>query len=317
LIFIFLDGVGIGQASAENPFYVAKAKYLPFYQGGMILPDGTPIKAIDPLLGVAGLPQSATGQTSLYTGENIPRLLGQHKASYPTRQMRQVIYQKNLLGLLKHNGHNAVFINAYPMHGQVFSNNHIRLFPTGEFEFSPDFPELFKRGISTTSCMMVATGQRPFDEADILAERALFQDFSNRWLIQKGLQLPEFSPEKAAEILFHAMPRYDFMLFEYFQTDLYGHRHHFDQQVQLIAQLDRLIGSLISRLNPDSDTLCLTSDHGNLEDSTTTAHTLNPVPFITWGKDSDSLRDAVNCLTDITPALVASFGNKPEKPRPC
>jgi len=310
LILIFLDGVGIGEPSEHNPFYVASATFLPFYRGRLQLPDGTPIKPIDPLLGVPGLPQSASGQTSLYTGENIPRLLGQHKASYPTRKMRQVIYQKNILSLLRNAGHNAIFFNAYPIHGQLISNDHIRLLESGEFQYSQDFPEIFKRRISATSCMLITTGQKPFDETDIVAERALFQDYTNRWLIEKGLKFSEFSPEKAADILFRAIPHYDFILYEYFQTDLYAHRQSFAQQVQLIIELDRFIGSLIARLNPDIDTLLITSDHGNLEDNTTTSHTLNPVPFLAWGKESAKIRDAVNCLTDLTPTLVRFFSQK-------
>lgn len=101
LLLFFLDGVGIGEASDHNPFFEAKARFLPFFNGGNVLPDNTPVKPIDPLLGVEGTPQSATGQTSLYTGINIPALLGEHKGSYPNKTMRKVIKENNILHRLQ------------------------------------------------------------------------------------------------------------------------------------------------------------------------------------------------------------------------
>jgi hypothetical protein len=307
LIFMFLDGVGVGEATDRNPIYVAKAKYLPFYTGAMALPDGTPVKSIDPLLGVEGMPQSGSGQTSLYTGVNIPALIGEHKSSYPTRAMRVVIKEKNILSLLKRKGLDAVFLNAYPVYSHLFTGGHIEIKPTGECHFSDQFPSLFKRRISTTTCMIVCSDQKPFSEKDIRAERAVFQEYSNRWLIDKGLDVPEFSPEKAAEIIYNASRSRDFLLYEYFQTDLYAHRHSFKEQVELVKNLDRLMSKLFSLLDPETDTLLLTSDHGNLEDNTTKTHTLNPVPLITWGPNSKELRNKIQNLTDVTPTIVSFY----------
>lgn len=47
VIFIFIDGAGVGQADTGNPFFQAESLFLPFWQGAMILPDGTPLAAID------------------------------------------------------------------------------------------------------------------------------------------------------------------------------------------------------------------------------------------------------------------------------
>ena len=68
VIFIFVDGCGVGRADAGNPFFLAKSRFLPFWQGGMRLPDGTPLTAIDATLGIPGAPQSASGQTALFCG---------------------------------------------------------------------------------------------------------------------------------------------------------------------------------------------------------------------------------------------------------
>lgn len=320
LLFIFLDGVGMGEAVETNPFYVVRGAFLPFYRGGGALPDGTPVKAIDPVLGVEGLPQSASGQTTLYTGENIPALLNTHRGSYPNKIMRKIIREKNILSRLRAKGLEAGFINAYPFFSKLFTQDHVSIGKEGAFQFSEAFPLLFRRRISVTTCMMIVNGLQPYGARDIAAERAIYQEYGNLSLIKqmkaperskrwdhvmedRDVRLTEFSPEKAAAILADAFTRYNFLLYEYFQTDIYGHRHAFGERVKLIRRLDRLIGTVISQLDASRDTLLITSDHGNLEDATTKSHTRNPVPLIVWGREADGLRERIEDLTDVTPAI--------------
>lgn len=307
MIFIFLDGVGIGKSNSSNPFYLANSKYLPFFNKNNILPDGTPLKAIDPLLGIEGLPQSATGQTTLFTGKNIPSILNEHRGSYPNQLMRKIILKKNLFSILKENKIKAKFINVYPVYAKLFTTKHIRINEDGKFLFSNEFPTIFKRRISTTTCMMLANNAIPFKEKDISNENSIYQDFSNKLLIEKGLKLQEFSPEKAAEIIFKLSRKYDFILYEYFQTDIFGHNRSFKDCLELIKKLDRLIGKLISLLNNNQDTLLITSDHGNIEDCSTKSHTTNPVPIIIWGNKSDKLRERIRNIADVTPAIEKFF----------
>lgn len=303
-VLIFLDGVGLGEESADNPFFISKAHYLPFYGDNPILPDGTPVKPIDPLLGISGMPQSATGQTSLFTGINVPALLNKHQSSFPNKQMRKLIRNSNLLKTLKENHLKALFINAYPVYTKYFTEEYIKINPDGSFHFDAEFPRHFKRTISVTTCMLLTNNQIPFSEKDISQEHAIYQDFTNQSLIKRGLDLPEFTPEKAADILFNASGRYDFVLYEYFQTDIFGHHKDLEACSELVNRLDLFLKRLISRLDPDEDSLMVTSDHGNLEDFSTRAHTCNPVPLITWGKHSKELRARINCLVDVTPTLV-------------
>ncbi len=303
-IFLFVDGVGIGEASEKNPFFVSAPEYLPFYNDSPPPPNGVSIKKIDAILGVEGIPQSASGQTSLFTGENAQKHLNSHKDSYPNRELRKIIYEKNILSRLKEKGFNAVFVNAYPVFYLFFKPDHLQLLPTGELYFSDQFPPMFRRRISVTSCMMLAARQVPFNDQDILEGRSIFQEYSNRFLVERGINLPVYSPEKAAEILFQASLNHDFILYEYFQTDIYGHRHEFAEQVRLISDLNRLTGKLVSLLDPSTHTLLLTSDHGNIEDSSTRGHTLNPVPLLTWGNRKEELNERIQDLTHVTPTVV-------------
>ncbi len=307
VIFIFLDGCGVGQADAVNPFFAAASRHLPFWEKGMALPDGTPIAAIDATLGIPGAPQSASGQTALFCGAKAAEIADRHRNGYPDRVLRQIVLKKNLLSLLLAKGAAARYLNAYPAHDELFTAKHVRIEPDGRFWFSPLFPEHFKRMISVTSCMLLASGQKPFGADAIREEKALYQDYSNRQLIEKGLSLPEFSPKQAAEIIFKASRRFAFILYEYFQTDLYAHRRSFAECVGLIHDLDALVGTLLSQLDKKSDTFILTSDHGNLEDHLLRGHSRNPVPLMAWGKHGGFLRKKVKSLSDVAPAILELF----------
>jgi hypothetical protein len=307
VIFIFVDGCGVGPADAGNPFSLANSLNLPFWWGAMALNDGTPIKAIDATLGIPGAPQSASGQTALFCGAEAAEIANRHRNGYPDRVMRRIIVKKNLLSLLAAKGASARYLNAYPLHDELFTARHVRIEPDGRLWFSPVFPERFKRMISVTSCMLLASGQRPFGEEDIRAGAALYQDYSNRQLIEQGLALPEFSPEQAARVLHGASRRFDFTLYEYFQTDLYAHRRPLEECIALIRGLDVLVGALLALLDPALDTFVLTSDHGNLEDYPLHGHSRNPVPLIAWGRHGGFLRGKIKSLSDVAPAIIELY----------
>jgi 2,3-bisphosphoglycerate-independent phosphoglycerate mutase len=314
-IFIFLDGVGMGDRSGQNPFYVCRPAYLPFYSRNPGWPDKTPVKPIDPLLGVGGFPQSASGQTSLYTGISVPGILKRHKGSYPDKTMRKIIKERNILSRLKHNGTRAAFINAYPVYTRFFTPKHIHILDDGQMRFSGEFPEIFKRRISVTTCMMISARQLPFNETDIIEEKTVYQDYSNRSLRERGLIVPEFSPEKAAEIIFKKSLEYDFILYEYFQTDICGHRKTLAECIELIEKLNRLFKALVSLLDRKTDTLMVTSDHGNLEDCSARTHTRNPVPLITWGNAAEKLRRNINDIAGVTPEIINFFFKIKKNPK--
>ncbi len=307
VIFIFVDGCGVGNPDEGNPFFAAESLCLPFWQGGMRLPDDTPITAIDATLDIPGVPQSASGQTALFCGVSASEIGGLHHNGYPNKSLRRVILERNLLSELKAKGVAARFLNAYPVFDGYFTPRHVRIEPDGGLWFSSSFPEHFKRILSVTSCMLLASGQKPFGAADIRSGKALYQDYSNRQLIEKGLSLAEFSPKKAARVIHSASRRCEFVLYEYFQTDVYAHRRSLEACVKLLRDLDALIGALLGSLDKKEDTLVLTSDHGNLEDYPARGHSRNPVPFLAWGQHGDRLRKKIKSLSDVAPALLELF----------
>ncbi len=311
LIFLFLDGVGIGSDDDRiNPFSRLGSPLLPFHSPLIPTSDAHPyrLKAIDASLNVAGIPQSGSGQTTLFTGISYPGLSGVHSGSYPTRSMRRILFEHNLLKQLIKAGHQARFFNAYPYHSQLFRPPHLALEADGSLQFSQEFPALFRRRISATTTMMLSIGQVAASEHDMGRKEALYQDFCNASLIRRGADVLPLSPAEAGTILGTAGRRQTgLILFEYFLSDQMGHRGQLDDAVTLLRDLESFIKAVIEVLDPGQHTLLICSDHGNIEEMNHRGHTRNPVPLWVWGRDRDFISERVESIADLTPALVHFF----------
>ena len=69
---------------------------------------------MDACLGVDGLPQSGTGQATLFTGENGARRFGRHFGPWVPVALRPMVEKENLLRRAGERGHAVTFANAYP-----------------------------------------------------------------------------------------------------------------------------------------------------------------------------------------------------------
>lgn len=311
LIFLFVDGVGVGSDDpARNPFCHLKETILPFIpsQQGARADRLFRFKAIDATLGIEGIPQSGSGQTTLFTGTPYPRISGEHAGSYPTQAMRQVLTRQNLLRQLRAAGHEARFFNAYPFHAPLFSPPHLNLNPDGSLAFSETFPTLFRRRISATTVMMLSIKQPVPDEISLQQKTALYQDYSNRSLISRGADLNPLSPREAGEILGQAgreLP--GLTLFEFFLSDQTGHRGTMSEAISLLKELSEFTSAAVSALDAQQHTLLICSDHGNIEEMDHSGHTRNPVPLWVWGKGRDYLSDRIESIADVTPAILQFF----------
>ena len=81
----------------------------------------------------------------------------------------------------------------------------------------------------------------------------------------------------------------DLLVYEYFQTDVVGHRGTLEDSIRVLSALNRFLAAAIQRLDPAADTFILSSDHGNVEDMRTRWHTNNPVPILLWGRGAARL----------------------------
>src|SRR5579862_3737558 len=123
LLFLFLDGVGIGNLDpAVNPFFSADLKTLRKLLGGNLPHLGSPtyrsdtltFKPIDANLGVPGLPQSGTGQTTLLTGVNAAKMIGKHYGPYPYSTLRPLLVDSSIYRRLESIHRSGFYANAFP-----------------------------------------------------------------------------------------------------------------------------------------------------------------------------------------------------------
>lgn len=287
VLLIFIDGLGIGEQNNDfNPLADLKnAEPLTNFRNvkAKIIFDGK-LTPTDPRLGVEGRPQSASGQTTILTGVNAPALLGFHKQGFPNQALRDIISENSIfLQLKQRNIEPNVFVNAY----------------------TPQFFEQTPRWKSATTCAIEAAGLAFRKLPDLLGEKALFHDFTNQTLGERGFDVPLFSPEKAGRILAGFTKEYRFTLYEHFITDKIGHDQNFEKARIHLPLLAEFIRETLKHVDLENTTVILTSDHGNIEDLSVRNHTLNDVPTIVWGRKRVEISKKIKDLADITPMIIS------------
>ncbi len=296
LLFVFLDGVGLGAADpAVNPFAALDLPGFARLAGGRAWTDGAPtisqpdhvFRPLDATLGVDGLPQSGTGQATLFTGVNCAALAGRHFGPYPHSTSRPILAERSVFARLNAAGvplERLAFANAYPQ--RFFDHALARARWT----------------VTTLACR--EAGVRLRTDADLRAGRALPAGITGAlWQAQLDPTMPVASEAEAARRLARLAADHTFTLFEYYLTDKAGHAQDAGQAAATLEQLDRFFDALLDALDPASTLLLVTSDHGNLEDLGTRSHTRNRAPLAARGAGAEAFAEAES-LTDVTPALV-------------
>lgn len=296
ILFFFVDGVGLGPESASNPFSQTATPALRRLAGGQAWDrpfaerrdDRTLVRSLDATLAVDGLPQSGTGQASLLTGANCATMVGRHFGPYPHSTTHTTLDRDNLFRQIQNLDDPALpvtFANAFP----------------------PQYFEATRRRATVTTYCCEAAGVPLRDLSALRDGRAVAADLTGAsWREHLGLEVPEWSLPEAAAVLLSTARRHAFTLFEYFLTDKVGHGRIDTPPGTIVGDLDRVFGALLDRLDPETDTLLVVSDHGNLEDTSHTQHTRNPVPLLVHGWAAPYFADATD-LTDVAPAVVAAL----------
>ncbi len=304
VLFVFVDGVGAGTRDpAVNP--LARVPFLlsRFADGtGTDLPRGGRSVLADACLGVPGRPQSATGQSTLLTGENAPRALGRHLLGFPNAELRAWLRPRSIFRALAAEGVSAAFANAFP----VAHLRHLGLPAEGEAEWdlAAVRPALRRRSRASASTVAFAAGgERFLTWADARAGRALTPDIIGARANRFGAGIPGRTPEGAAEILANLADRQGLTFFEFFESDEAGHAQSMEHALEALGRLDRFLRALVDRVVP-RHSLVVASDHGNVEDLSTRNHTLAPVPVLAFGPAADRVA-AVRDLTHVAPLLHA------------
>ena len=277
LLFLFLDGIGLGENSPEiNPFVRADMQTLKSLLGGRTLTrhaapyegERATLVAADASLGVDGLPQSATGQAVLLTGENIPAKIGYHYGPKPDKATAGHLDQ-TIFSNLKQAGKSAALLNAYPP----------RYF---------DGIDSGKRLYSSIPLAVTNAGYPLFTKNDYYAGNAISADFTGAgWHSFLGFADAPLMQERIAGHKLASLARqYDFSFFEYWASDYAGHKQDMTAAVNLLESFDNVLGGLLEKWDDEQGLILLTSDHGNMEDISTRKHTANAVPVLVMGKSS-------------------------------
>jgi hypothetical protein len=298
LLFLFLDGVGLGADDPQhNPFARARMPALQdLLTGKRMLNSAVPLEtkrasllALDACLGVPGLPQSATGQTVLLTGQNVPAQLGYHYGPKPNPPVAEFLANGNLFSRLSQAGRRTAFLNA---------------FPPGYFD-----------GIHSGRRLYAAIAQAAVNAGlplgtldDLRLGRALSADFTAQgWRERLGLpETPVLSPYAAGQRLAELAANQDFSLFEYWLSDYAGHSQDIEAACKLLETFDQVLDGLLEGWDDSSGLILVTSDHGNLEDLSTRRHTMNPVPALVIGAPMlrERFTKGLHDLTHIAPAIM-------------
>lgn len=295
-ILLLLDGVGLGDRHPDNP--LAHPGHTPFLSGllgsplvnDLVVAQPTLLaKPIDARLGVPGLPQSATGQTTLYTGINAAQFRGRHQSGFANGSLRPLIAARSLFQQVMARGGTATLANLYsPAYFEAIAQRRIRY---------------------AVGTLVNLTAQLPFRMQNEYEQgQAIFWDITGELAHARGVAAPPISPKEAGQRLASLGARHTFTLFECFLTDYAGHRQQWTEAIAVLQRVDQLVESVVENL-PSSVTLVITSDHGNLEDLTTKRHTLNSIPLIAIGPHAryfDTARD----LTAIAPAIIKALPDR-------
>ncbi len=280
VVFLFIDGVGLREPAADNPVNPEVCPALCRLIAGHSVP-------IDACLGVDGLPQSATGQATMFTGVNCAKAMGRHCEGFPNPALRGIIEENNLFLQLKKRNKKIRFADAYLVD-------------------SPD--DLKARRFKSVTTVMALTAPETISLAEDLARNnAVMQDITRETIQDRYPDIPVVTPQRAAEHLFGIARENDFTLFEFFQTDVSGHSLDYSRACAVLRAYDLFLSALVRYTEAAGLTLVITSDHGNVEAVSERGHTRNPVPFIALGPKAAFLRERVKSLADVTPALLAAY----------
>ncbi len=284
ILLLFIDGFGIGKKDENiNPIFKANTPNLDNISQKHIVIE------TDTTLGVEGIPQSASGQTTILTGVNGPKVLGHHLSGFPTPTLKEVIYKKSILKQLKDKGCKVTNANCF----------------TKEFLTNMGVKEGVKWGIAATTVATLAA-EIPFrTEDDLLKKKAVYQDLTNEILIEEwNIPTEKIAPFVAGKILGEIVSEHQFTLFDFFQTDIAGHRQDMNKAIEIVERLDQFIGGILDKIDIEETLIIITSDHGNIEDLSIKGHTMNPVPTMLIGKSADKIKNDIRDLTDIVPAIL-------------
>lgn len=296
VLLLFIDGIGLGDVDPTvNPFTAASLPTLAELLDGrhLVLENAgfqnerCSLVALDARLGMPGLPQSGTGQTTLFTGQNAAQLFGRHFGPWVPTSLRALLGEQNVLSLARNRGRSVAFANAYPE--EVFAEGRKARDP---LRAGPPIAAL-GAGVMTRHTPELMSG-------DAIASEIINEGW--RMHLQRT-ELPVVTPREAGHNLARIAAQHELTLFAHYSTDHVGHTGHMEESITALQRVDQFLGGILERM-PDDLSILLASDHGNIED-VRVGHTLNPAIGLFMGRRHRELAAGAASLTDVAPRILA------------
>jgi 2,3-bisphosphoglycerate-independent phosphoglycerate mutase len=294
IFYIMVDGVGLA-AEPAPPWSSARLRTLPALLGALPTAALRVERAellwapLDATMGVPGLPQSGSGHTALYTGQNAAAFQGCHQPAFPGPTLRPLIAEHSLLRRVAQLGLRPYQATAYPASYWELAAAR-RLKPTAG------------------ALAAQAAGLELPSLPDVIAGRALTWDITGAYIGQRRPELAalgSLAPEEAGRRLAALAPDYDLVLFECYLPDFVGHRRIELPHEEPLELVDAFLGGLLAALRP-ADSVVLVSDHGNLEEPAHRQHTRNPVPLGVVGPAAPFFT-SVRAIEEVAPAILKAL----------
>ena len=312
VLFFFVDGVGLGEATGEagprNPFTAAA---LPTFEA---LLDGSrpfldtagcrgaraSLVGLDATHGAPGIPQSGTGHTTLLTGEDAVTRFGRHYGPFVPTALRAIVAKRSILARARAAGFRVAFANAYP---EELLNSIPADGPLEELVRSR------RLGPLRSGPPLAALGAGVLHRATPELERgeAIASEITNDgWIERLGRSsLPRIGPEQAGRSLAAIAAEHDLTLYAHYTPDHVGHRGTWGEAVAALERVDAFIAGMLEGL-PEDMLLVIASDHGNIEDMSR-EHTRNPALGLVVGPGHEEVAATLDHLWDVPAAILAAL----------
>ncbi len=241
--------------------------------------------SIDARLGIPGLPQSGTGQTSLLTGQNAAKLLGYHHGPWPGPTIRPLLKDSFPVRLAARGGTVRLLNHYPPRYLEGIARGKIRL-----------------NAIATAATLAGATLEAKDGEVRIPPPLGNPEDMQNTTLEQVREWGREFMRSDAT-----------LNIFDSWWSDHLGHEGSetaadssdtltaLEMAQDHVRRLEAFLEGILE-VRPADTLLLITSDHGNFEDMGVKTHTFAPVPLVALGPGAFEFA-SVTDLTGVAPAL--------------
>jgi len=129
-------------------------------------------------------------------------------------------------------------------------------------------------------------------------------------------QMPEMKAKEIAQAVTNEVPKINpnFILVNFANADMVGHTGKMPAIITAIKATDEALKKMCEYLVSQGYVCCITADHGNADQTfdykanhASTAHSLNPVPFIIYDKDNQGIRlnqDKNNGLSKVAGTIL-------------